>query len=381
MGKKKKKLSVVEESVPSITSLVPGFQPLYPHPDTGQAILTNSMLGAFRRCIKQSEFKYVHRLKPRRLGSPLKRGTWVHSLLEEDANGKDWRKLHKKLSHQFDQMFDEEKEFYGDLPNEILTIMESYFWHYKNDPWKYLETELELTAEMPNGVLLRIKFDALVENQWGLWLVDHKSHKSLPGLEYRMLDTQSPIYTWVAHQNGLPVEGFIWNYVRWKAPSIPKMAYAGTARQRLSLREVETDYPTFVRTLKQYKQEYGLKITPDLKQKAELLKKHRYMPGEPQTSPFFRRDVFEKQPDLIDRVLKEAMRTADRMNNYDWSDPDAIERTVGRHCEFMCSYKDLCSMQLLGGNLKPLIKQNYEIGDPMSYYHDRAGDMKDGKEE
>jgi hypothetical protein len=31
-------------------------------------------------------------------------------------------------------------------------------------------------------------------------------------------------------------------------------------------------------------------------------------------------------------------------------------------------------MELLGGNLKPLIKQNYEVGDPMSYYHDQAGD-------
>lgn len=371
MGKKKNKaVGVVDLGMP---------RPLYPHQDTGQAILTNSMLTAFRRCIKQSEFKYVHRLKPKMLGGPLKRGTWVHSLLEEDANGKDWRKLHKKLSHQFGQLFDEEKDYYGDMPTEIETIMKSYFWHYKNDPWKYLETELELTAELPNGVLLRIKFDALVENQWGIWLVDHKSHKTLPGLQYRLLDTQSPIYVWVAHQNNIPVNGFIWNYVRWKAPTIPEMAYVGTARQRLSIRGIETDYPTYARALKQYKQEHGLRIK-DYAEELERLKKQRYRAGEPQTSPFFRRDVFEKQPDLVERVLKEAMRTADRMNSYDWSDPDAVERTVGRHCEFMCSYKDICSMQLLGGNLKPLLKQNYEVGDPMSYYHDKAGDTRDARE-
>ena len=347
--------------------------PLYPHPDTGQAILTNSMLGAFRRCIKQSEFKYVHRLKPKMLGSPLKRGTWVHSLLEEDAKGGDWKALHKKLSKKFDRMFDEEKDFYGDMPTEIATIMKSYFWHYKHDPWKYHEVELELTAELPNGVLLRIKFDALVENQHGLWLVDHKTHKTLPGLTYRMLDTQSPIYTWVAHQNDIPVSGFIWNYVRWKAPTVPQMAYIGKSNQRLSKRGVETDYPTAKRALKQYQEEYGLDLEP-YKPWLETLKNMRYRPGDIQSSPFFRRDVFEKHPDLVERVLKEAMRTADRMNTYDWSDPDAVERTVGRHCDFMCSYKDICSMQLLGGNLKPLLKQNYEVGDPMSYYHDRAGE-------
>lgn len=348
-------------------------EPLYPHPETGQPILTNSMLGAFRRCIKQSEYKYVHRLKPRRLGSPLKRGTWIHSLLEEDAKGNDWRALHKKLTAKFNRMFDEEKDFYGDLPGDILRVMKSYFWHYKNDPWKYHEVELELTAELPNGILQRIKFDGLIENQFGLWLVDHKSHKSLPDITYRLLDTQSPLYIWVARQNGIPVQGFIWNYLRWKVPSEPKMAYVGKANQRLSKAALDTDYPTYKRALKRYSKEYGLSMD-DYSDELARLKKQRYVPGEIQTSSFFRRDVFEKSDELIQRVLKEAMRTGERMNNYDWSDKDAVERTVGRHCQFMCSYSDLCTMELLGGNTRPLIRQNYEVGDPMSYYHDRAGE-------
>jgi hypothetical protein len=378
VGKKqaKKTKQGKPETVHVITSLgMPEVQPLYPHPDTGQPILTNSMLTSFRRCIKQSEFKYVHRLKPKRLGSPLKRGTWVHELLEVDAKGGDWQERHKKLSRKFNNMFDEEKEFYGDMPTEIFRIMKSYFWHYKYDPWKYHEVELELTAELPNGVLLRIKFDGLIENQWGLWLVDHKTHKTLPNLEYRLLDTQSPIYIWVAHQNNIPVNGFIWNYVKWKAPTIPKLVYANTAHPRLSKSVTETDYPTLKRAIK----DYGL--DPDeYAERLAYYKSLRYRPDAPQNSPFFQRSVFEKQPDLIDRVLKEAMRTADRMNSYDWSDPDGVERTVGRHCQFMCSYTDLCTMQLLGGNTRPLLRQNYEVGDPMSYYHDRVGDG-DNKED
>lgn len=344
---------------------------LYPHPETGMPILTNSMLGAFRRCIKQAEYKYVHRLKPKRLGSPLKRGTWVHSLLEEDAKGKDWHKLHTKLSHQFENLSDGDRDFYGDMPSEIETIMNSYFWHYKADPWTYHETELELTAEL-DGVLIRIKFDALIENQFGLYLVDHKTHKTLPKLDYRLLDTQSPLYTWVAHQNKIPVQGFIWNYVRWKAPVVPKLAYRGTARQRLSLRDVETDYPTFIHTIKQFQRENGFKVTPEVKAKADYLKAQRYVPGALQTSPFFLRSVIEKSPETIRQVLLEARRTAERMNTYDWS--EGVERTVGRHCEFMCSYRDLCTTELTGGNTRPLIKQNYEVGDPMSYYSDKAGE-------
>lgn len=373
MGKGKKspkRVEVVEpERVYQITSLRPDLEPLYPHPDTGQPILTNSMLGSFRRCIKQSEYKYVHRLKPKRLGGPLKRGKWVHSLLEEDAKGGDWKTLHKKLSTKFASMFDEEKDFYGDMPTEIGHLMKSYFWHYKGDPWKYHEVELELTAELPNGVLLRIKFDGLIENQWGLWLVDHKSHKTLPKLAYRQLDTQAPIYIWVAQQNGFPVQGFIWNYIRWKAPSIPKLVYATSANPRLSKSATDTDYPTYKRAIK----DYGLDPA-DYQERLDYYKSLRYEPGAPQNSSFFLRSVFEKSPDTIQRVLKEAMRTSERMNTYDWSDPEAVERSVGRHCEFMCSYTDLCTNELLGNNTRPLLKQNYKVGDPMSYYHDRAGE-------
>lgn len=373
MGKKQAKKTKQPDKVETvhvITSLgMPEVRPLYPHPDTGQPLLTNSMLGAFRRCIKQSEYKYVMRLKPKRLGGPLKRGTWVHKLLEVDAKGGDWKKEHKRLSRKFDDLFDEEKDFYGDMPNEINRVMRAYFWHYKHDPWKYHEVELELTAELPNGVLLRIKFDGLIENQWGLWLVDHKSHKTLPNHEYRMLDTQSPLYIWVAHQNNIPVNGFIWNYIKWKPPTIPDLVYANTSHPRLSKRVTETDYPTLRKAIR----DYGLDEA-EYADRLAYYKSLRYRPGEPQNSPFFHRSVFEKQDDLIQRVLKEAMRTAERMNSYDWSDTDAVERTVGRHCQFMCSYTDLCTMQLLGGNLRPLLRQNYKEGDPMDYYHDRVGD-------
>jgi hypothetical protein len=131
----------------------------------------------------------------------------------------------------------------------------------------------------------------------------------------------------------------------------------------------ETDYLTFKRAI----EEFGLNPS-DYEERLQYYKSLRYRPGEPQNSPFFRRDVFEHDPEKERRVLKEAMRTADRMNTYDFSDPEAVERTTGRHCEYMCSYTDLCTTQLIGGNTTVLLKQNYKVGDPMSYYHDRAGD-------
>jgi len=296
-------------------------------------------------------------------------------LIEEDLRGRDWLELHRKLSKQFENLFDEEKDFYGDMPTEIERIMRSYFWHYKADPWKHKEQEFELEATLPSGQILRGKVDDLIEDQFGLWLVDHKTHKTLPKLAYRTLDTQSPTYMYLAKKNKLKVKGFIWNYIRWKAPSIPELVYVGRPNQRLSKRTVDTDYPTFRAALK----EYGLP-KEDYADTLARLKSQRFKLGEIQTSPFFLRYHMEKQPDLIARVEKSTMVTADRMDSYNFADPDAVERVVGRHCEWLCSYTDLCAAELMGHNLAPLIKQNYTQGDPMAYYHDREADKETEKE-
>jgi hypothetical protein len=356
---------------------MPSAQGLYWDPSAndgqGARISTHSMLKTFRRCPKQAEFKYVHRLKPKRLGTPLKRGKWIHHLLEDYHMGRDWRKTHAAYCTQFNRLFDEEKDFYGDMPTEILTIMESYIWHYKADPWKVVDAEFQLEAQLPDGTVYRGKVDMLVETQFGLFLVDHKSHKSLPDLSFRLLDAQSALYIWAAQENGIEVQGFIWNYLKWKAPSVPKLLKDG---KRISDSPCDTDYPTFVRALKKYKEENPqFEIRPQDRAKALSLKNDRYEFGKPQTSTSFRRDVLEKSPDMIERVVQGNYTTSQRMHSYDFSDSDLVERVVERGCSFSCSYTDICTAELMGANIKPLVKQNYTVGDPNDYYNDQAGDF------
>ena len=341
--------------------------------EEGRQISTHSMLKTFRRCPKQAEFKYVHRLKPRLVGSPLKRGSWAHELIELYELGQDWEGHHAKLTHKFNEMFDEEREFYGDMPGDIEKMMHAYIWHYANDRWKVLETEFILETFFPDGSLYRGKVDALIENEFGLWLVDHKTHKTLPDLNFRLLDGQSGLYLWAALRNRIPVEGFIWNYVRWKPPTVPKLV---DRNRRLSKVAIDTDFPTYTRALKQYKAEFPdtFRITAEYVEMQRYLKSHQYRHGEPQTSSFFRRNVLEKSNDMLKRIARENYHTSKRMHDYDFTEEAAVERVVDRSCIFSCSYTDICTIQLMGGNIQPLIKQNYTIGDPQDYYHDREGD-------
>lgn len=351
--------------------------------DQGRSVSTNSMLNTFSRCPNQARYKYAERLKPRFINSkdkPLKRGVWFHSLLEEYYAGRDWKAKHKELSAKFSELFDEEKDALGDLPSEMSKLMRSYLWHYganKDDPfhgWEVIDTELTLEAPWPDGEgIFRGRIDLLVRDEFGLWIVDHKTHKSFPNSAYRALDPASALYTWAAWENNLPVKGFIWNYVNPKEPTKPELVYRDTPRERLSTKKIQTDYPTYYLALK----EYGL----DPKDHAitlNALKRQRWELDQVQTSPFFRRDILEKNSDMIARVIAASMKTRDKMHGYEYEDTDAIERVVNRDCEHYCKYVNLCMTELEGGNANHIRSQSFSTGDPLDYYNET--EKKKGEE-
>lgn len=344
--------------------------------EDGTPISTQSMLKTFRRCPKQADYKYVQRLKPRVLGRPLRVGKWMHYLQEAfykslmpGYDGPSWEDVHKRLSREFHDLFDEEKQELGDLPTECERMMRSYLWHYAKDPWKVLQVEVMLETEFPDGGIYRLRFDMLIENEFGLWLVDHKWMKTFPDEAFRMMDVQSALYTWAALRNRIPVQGFIWNYARSKAPVVPQLIQSGTRISRWDT--VDTDFPTAARAIK----EYGLPLGP-YKRRLRYLKSLRYEHGVFNHSPFFQRRVFEKSPQVLKAMATEAFRTHTRMHAYPFDRP-GVERVPGRSCKFECSYPDLCQAELLGGNADLIRRKRYTVGDPMEYYFDDKGGLND----
>lgn len=350
---------------------------LHAYRENGVEVTTHSMMKSMHRCPKQFQYKYVERLKPRFATAndkALKRGTWYHSLLEEYYSGRDWLAKHRELTQQFNELFDEEKDALGDLPDECERLMRSYLWHYgvnKDDPfhgWKVLNVEQTLECEWPDGRgIYRGRTDMLIEDQYGLWIVDHKTHKTLPDLQFRMLDAASALYIWAAWENGLKVNGFIWNYIRTKAPSKPALVDVKRT-PRLSKSAIDTDYPTMHRAIT----EYGLKHE-DYREQLLALKRQRWTghTNTPQTSSFFRRETLVKDEAMIARVVAAAMRTRDRAHDYGWEDLESVERHVDRSCSYFCSFRELCTAEMFGGDGKRIRQQQYKVGDPMDYYRDQ----------
>lgn len=342
--------------------------PLYTT-DDGQPIVTHSMIKSFRRCPRQALYKYKDRLQPKALSKPLRRGQWIHSLLETHYKGGDWRKTHEALSARFEELFEDEKEHLGDLPREIKALMLSYFWHYRDDAdWTVLETEFTFETEFPDGTLYRCRVDNLVETPYGLYLVDHKSHRSLPDEAFRMLDTQSPLYIWCARRNKIDVRGFIWNYIKTTGPKQLRFKIKDGG---IYANQGETDYPTAMRSIKK-----ADKDPNDYRDFLLRLKKQRYQHGAPQISPFFRRDWMDKNDDMVRRTVREAYHTAQRANRYRFDRRDYVERVPDRSCGFACGYRDLCTAELINGDGTLAKRSGYNVVDALDYYTDHEDEVR-----
>lgn len=343
--------------------------------EDGTPVVTQSMVKTFRMCRREAYYKYVLRLAPKVSSVPLTRGKWIHALLEAYYKGEDWETVHKKWCFDFSKLFDEEKEKLGDLPREIERIFRSYLWHYgdpryKGHDWNVLEVERTIEATLPNGMLFRGRVDMIVENDYGIWVVDHKTVRRIPDWSQRLLDEQSPLYIWACRENGIPVDGFIWNYLSTAGMATPRVVKKG---DRFYSNLGDVDYPTMVDAFKQAKADFpGVFPSKEEKERLQLefrrLKNQRWSPDLPQTSPFFRRDTMEKSDDLIARVLKGVVRTADEMHNYDWSDEDSIPRNIDACKGFMCSFRSLTEGDLLMGDSRMARRREYTEHNPLSYY-------------
>ena len=310
--------------------------------------ISQSKLKTFRRCPKQYEYKYIEGLEPTRKSVPLALGNWIHSMLEAHYKGEDWLETYGELTHKFNGFLAEEKEHYGDLPGISARLMNGYmdFWEEEDKNLEIISVEEEFEVDIGKGLLFKFKPDMIVRDKRdgviSCW--DHKSNKTLPDTEWRNTDIQSTLYLWALNQLGIKVDQFIFNYIRTKPPTVPRMTKAG----RMSKVKIETDYPT----LKSFIEENDLVIDDNLQTWLDNLKAN---------SNFYKRISIAKPQLLTNTMIEELYSTATMINFMDSDDDLAYYRVLNKACDWDCSFQDLCNADLMGSpQANQIRKQRYQ---------------------
>lgn len=313
-------------------------------------IITNSEVKTFNRCKRQHMYKFQRQLVPIYSTLPLKRGSWLHELLEAHYTGYGWEKRNAELAGEFYAMFEEEREMYGDLPKIADHIMRSYVYHWKKEDelFEVIAAEEVVQVPLPHGHIYEFKFDAIIEDEYGRWLMEHKSHRTIPRADYRFLDMQTAKYVWGLNRLGSygEIKGVLWNYIRTKEPTVPQIL---TKKGAISKRRVDTDVLTYYNAiLKQ-----GLD-PHDFRDVLSRLKKHQ---------TFFRRERVPKPTKVIETLVKETVIVADEIER-----GYRPIRSIERGCDFACSFKDLCIVELYGGDADDVVKHKYRKATKEDYY-------------
>ena len=210
---------------------------------------SHSALKTAQRCLKQWSYKYVERLEPKERPRYLERGSDLHELLAE---------LYEPGTGAFE-----------DATAENLEVMERYArkWEEEDKDWEVLHVEEEMEMKLGGYTLVFIP-DLIVRIHGEVWIVDHKTVANIPDESdpYNMSDFQHLLYLVGVRQTYPEAKGFIFNYIRTKAPTSPTLIKDGS--RFAALRQIDTDYDS----LRYAAQKHGMLNVPEVQDKLTILK-------------------------------------------------------------------------------------------------------------
>lgn len=359
-----------------------------------QTTFNQSRVKMFRRCQRQYAFRYdtagqlglepTREMVPKVRKLPLYKGSWMHALQEalhkewagldtftvQIGEGKKkllieaetWRDVQAALTKQFNALFEEERDELGDLPGDCERLFKSYlrFWKQDRDTYEVAtlpdgSPAVEFIIEVdlaPFGIEGKFKgrIDLMVvDNEYeGLWLWDAKWMKKIPPPDERMMSPQNPLYVWgVEKTYDLELRGFVYNYGRSKAPTVPNVLKRGS----LSVaKKIDTDQATFFQAIKDTHGEDWRRWLPFYKEKLLDLKGREQM--------WFDRQRIPVETDRQLKTLREFVASVRDIQRRE-TRVDYVPRSYFYNCRFNCEYHGPCVAEYQGLHIEPLIKDGF----------------------
>lgn len=309
--------------------------------------ISQSEIKLGRKCLRAHHYRYVERIKRRRPSRPAFVGTILHEMLDAKVRfgpGSAYEVLQKYLD-QYNKLFKEEKEEFGDVPALIRAIYRGYWRRWKDDGLIYTASEVEFRVPLTPKIELIGYIDKIARDDQRKFLVDHKFHKNLPGPQERFADIQTVLYFWAWNETHVTdkVDGVLWDYGRMKAPAIPEVLKRGGLSKRAN---IDTDVHTYREALRKN----GLPEKPY----QDILKK---LEGKERT--FFERVPLPAPPRVMIKEVVQDARDSTLMIKRAVAKGQAPRSMSGFNCNG-CEYRPVCEADVRGLDGKFVRKKEYE---------------------
>jgi CRISPR/Cas system-associated exonuclease Cas4 (RecB family) len=305
--------------------------------------VSNSRIRLYRSCHFAHYLKYVKDLVKKVKSEPFQRGGLVHSAIESYHTGKSWKKVVSKFEEEFyDKTFSEERVELGDIPKMVRELLENYFYFYRHedDQFKYLETELHFVLPLVGDIDIEGYIDGVVEdldkNQ--IFGKEIKTYSRMPDRELLVFNIQSSIYLWALKQLDYSPRGILWDILKAKEPTKPKITQK---KQELSLAKLDSTPYTVIKGI----QELGL----NPKDYEEFINKHSF-------DGYFIRYQVRHNPKVTKSIMEDTKATAKEIY---FKGPKMKDKNLGKNCGW-CSYKSICQAELMGLDTDYIIKADYQ---------------------
>jgi RecB family exonuclease len=207
------------------------------------------------------------------------------------------------------------EERWEELRTLGLGMLDFYFAYAPNQDSftpKFVEVEFEVPIPGLQDTVYQGRIDLIVEDEYGYWLIDHKTTAQLAQTEWLALDDQCSSYAWAIKMKlGLEVRGVIYNELRKKAPSKPRVLRDGT----LSVaKNQDTTYETYLQAIREggYSEKAYQPMLDYLKMNARQFVRRTKVIFRPETLQVVERRIRMEALEMLDNPL--IYPTPSRMN-------------------------------------------------------------------
>jgi hypothetical protein len=317
--------------------------------------VSQSKVNAWRQCKMKFHLQHREHLKRRVPPRPLKFGSMIHKMMETQAQGKNAFKLLDEIAlHDF-TLFNEEREMYGEIIDDIRYIFKAYIEYWKKTPLKFIKikdktVEVPFEIELTSEINVKGTIDGGVRYKGFRALLEHKTHKNFPNDDHRWRNLQSAVYLRILEMMGYGTwDGTLWNYIRSKPPTRPKVTQGGA----LSRAAIDTLPDVVIDTLKANKMKLADYADYIMVQQSNL-------------QTWFQRTYTPIQPDVIKMLFGDFIRTAREMSDYyDTNPKKSPVRTIAKHCDW-CQYEPLCRAEIQGNDVD-FVREHEFVYDESEY--------------